>query len=622
MSTEPTKQKPVKKSFKSSYLSFAKAAQVPSPQVGTVRVDDAKVIGWGKDNLYPNQLINMYLESPLHGGIINGKVHFLVSGGLNYQGADAQKWELINKNYESDYTVEDLSPELARDLELFNGFAVRCKKRAGEDGSYIVEHVSFDTMRLAETGEDYEGPAIWYIYDDWSNQQKARKNSEKLEEFNPKAPQDEFVYVYMTKAKRPKERMLRGGKLVDTPYPFPPYNSGLRAILTDIEIAKFDLGEAQNGFTVGTVLHFSDGIPDEEERKDFEASLEDRTQGGENAGGVLTTYSDGDSRKPLTVESMMGNNQPDRYNNKIKVVEDRILQSHSVTSGLLFGIKTAGQLGGTEELETSYAIMKTNYFEAKRRLLCDFYMSLFKELYKLQGELDFADVVIGTPSQENKEQVDIARSAFQKFSDDESTNIVKMLSECGRPATDFPVKHKEVVYDPDKLEATEAQLFDQFAVKHQFADLNEQQSMVLGLIREGNAFGDIRAALDINSIELGAIYNELADLGLLDIDTGELTEEGQQDGDEASPGIEILYSYGKRPDVEGPDILPGGRTRDFCEQLIQLNRLYTREEIQTISARADRNVWLFKGGWYHNPDTGQNEPFCRHTWYQNVVEKQ
>ena len=604
------------------YMQFAKAAQVPSPETGKVRVEDGKVIGWGKDNLYPNQLINMYLESPLHGGIVNGKVHFLVSGGLLYKGTDAAKWELINRNYESEYTIEDLSPEIARDLELFNGFAVKGKRRMG--GGYVIEHVCFENMRMAEP-EDEDAPPIWFIYDDWSNQQKARKNAERIEEFDPKRNQDEWVYIYMAKTKRPKQRMRRGGKLVDTPYPYPPYNSGLRAILTDIEIAKFDLGEAQNGFTVGTVMHFSDGIPDKEEKQDFEASIEDKTQGGDNAGGVMFTYSDGDSKKPLTIESLMGNNQPDRYNNKIKVIEDRILQAHSVTSGLLFGIKTAGQLGGTEELEMSYAIMKTNYFEAKRRLICDFLMSLFKELYQLQGELDFADVVIGTPSQDDPaatpEPIAPSVPTAPQFSDDESTRIVSMLSEVGRPADGVSVKSREVVYDPEQLEQSEKALFEQYRVQKFQPDLTDIQDRVLGLIREGNGFGEIRAALDINSVELGGIYNELAALGLLDVDSGELTEEGQQVGEDASPGIEILYSYGKRPDVPGPEILPDGRTRDFCAQLIRLNRLYTRDEINTITGRVGRNVWLFKGGWYHNPETNENEPFCRHTWYQNVVEK-
>ena len=80
--------------------------------------------------------------------------------------------------------------------------------------------------------------------------------------------------------------------------------------------------------------------------------------------------------------------------------------------------------------------------------------------------------------------------------------------------------------------------------------------------------------------------------------------------------IEILYSYEVRPEF-GPDkLIPG--SRDFCRELITLDRLYTRQEINAISAEVGRDVWSYRGGWYHNPKTGVNTPSCRHTWMQNV----
>ena len=52
-----------------------------------------------------------------------------------------------------------------------------------------------------------------------------------------------------------------------------------------------------------------------------------------------------------------------------------------------------------------------------------------------------------------------------------------------------------------------------------------------------------------------------------------------------------------------------------------MNRVYTRDEINSISGGVGRNVWLFRGGWYHDPKKEINQPSCRHYWKQNIISK-
>ena len=86
------------------------------------------------------------------------------------------------------------------------------------------------------------------------------------------------------------------------------------------------------------------------------------------------------------------------------------------------------------------------------------------------------------------------------------------------------------------------------------------------------------------------------------------------------PEFEIVYKYEKRPDAAGAAILPNGRTRDFCEQMIRAGKVFTRDEIDTISKRVGYNVWKFRGGWMTQPD-GDHTPYCRHYWNQYLVKK-
>jgi len=81
---------------------------------------------------------------------------------------------------------------------------------------------------------------------------------------------------------------------------------------------------------------------------------------------------------------------------------------------------------------------------------------------------------------------------------------------------------------------------------------------------------------------------------------------------------EIRYNYDLRQGVDGPKILPDGRTRDFCEHLIDADKLYTRQEIDRMNNGFPLSVFEFAGGYWTQPD-GSVSPKCRHSWFQNIV---
>ena len=74
---------------------------------------------------------------------------------------------------------------------------------------------------------------------------------------------------------------------------------------------------------------------------------------------------------------------------------------------------------------------------------------------------------------------------------------------------------------------------------------------------------------------------------------------------------EIRYKYDLRVGIDGPKILPNGRTRDFCEIILNADRYYTRNDINTMSNGFGLSVFEYAGGYYHNPDTGVTTPYCR-----------
>lgn len=82
---------------------------------------------------------------------------------------------------------------------------------------------------------------------------------------------------------------------------------------------------------------------------------------------------------------------------------------------------------------------------------------------------------------------------------------------------------------------------------------------------------------------------------------------------------EIRYSYGLRSGISGPELLE--TSRDFCIHLIEAGKLYTKAEINRMDNGFGLSVFQYAGGFYHNPDTGETTPYCRHTWKENIVIK-
>jgi len=127
--------------------------------------------------------------------------------------------------------------------------------------------------------------------------------------------------------------------------------------------------------------------------------------------------------------------------------------------------------------------------------------------------------------------------------------------------------------------------------------------------------------VDVKTIEEAII--KLTDNGMIQIVDNErnLTKKGESIKKLDSPVEEILvrYKYALKPGIAGPELID--TSRDFCKKEIKDNKHYTRQEIESLENDLETNVWLTRGGWYHNPKTGLTSTSCRHIWQQVLLRK-
>jgi hypothetical protein len=568
--------------------------------------------------------------------------------------------------------MNEIVEQLAFDYELFGAFAV--KGTWNREGTRVAvwEYLPIDAIRISSDERMY------YLSDDWTMQQQSaeKTNLRTLPALDENNKVGSFVLYYKDPAKK--------GRKEHGVYPKPPYQGGITAIQTDVDISKFHMYELQNGFKSGTMITFVNGFPEtQEEAEAYKNQIKGPASSIENSGDIIITFAETADQAPK-VDNLTGNDLDKRYDALESSVQQNILVAHAVVSPSLFGVAPEGSFNAAESADL-FEIFKNTYVNTRQKRI-EWILNYMVKLSGDTGVIKLRDVTplgvtvdqptaispaTDTPTQEA--QVDVAKSAlngaqiaslidvvakikeglltsesalsivlasFPTIDEAQARRIVglqpgpQQLSSCkfeheddeigyfaqyGNPAHEYDViatfpiawdtPSEEVFSKQDQLFATIAEIS---------AELNDFDKNVLKMIGDGEDSNAIAKALNSN---IEDIAKSMARLMKWEVITkGEVTDLGKRlvsEEDIPIERFEVRYGYRTRLDV--PPAKSG--SRQFCERLMGLNRLYTRDEINTISGRVDRDVWRYRGGWYTNPDTQASTPWCRHEWIQQLVVK-
>jgi hypothetical protein len=556
---------------------------------------------WGKKNDYPFFLVDLYNGSAYHQGILKNKTFYIAGGGLEIVSGMVQPF--IDNKW-SDFDMNEIAERLAFDQELFGGMAVKGTWNKEQTKVVMWEHIPIDMIRASVDERTY------FISDDWLalNQSPEKTNLRILPAYDKDNRTGSFILYY-------KEPHLRGRKELGV-YPKPSYYGGITAIQTDVDISKFHMYELQNGFKSGTLINFPSGYPETtEELNRLKDNVKGRSQSVEDAGEIILTFSNGQDEAP-TVMSLNGNNLDQRYLATEKSVQQNILVAHAITSPQLFGVRLEGSFNSAESGDL-FNIFKATYVNTKQRRI-EWMLNLMLELGGYIGQVKLRDVdplPKDVPTPAITTPTPIVQSCHNNnFSNDE----IKVFEQFGESNDKFIVLHSEpIAWDTpsEQVFSRSKQLFDK--VGEISATLTGADKDVLKLLSDGESSEAIAKALNTSVEDIAQRIATLRELEILtkggDVNT--LGKSVIENLDIPISRFEVRYTYRTRPNV--PD--PITQSRAFCVKLIELNRSYSRQDIDNISVRVDRDVWRYRGGWYTNPDTGATTPFCRHEWIQQLV---
>lgn len=331
--------------YKTIKLQFAQAEQPIYKEV-----KGKGYVEYGEKNNYPDYLLALFNESPKHGAIVKNKAKYIYGKGFE-NGSFS-----VNKYGE---TANQLFKKCIIDDELFGGYYLQVVYNAAGQISDIY-HMPFKKVRVSDDKTKF------YVKDDWSS---LKEKPRVYDAFNPNAER-KITQIIFIEQYSPDCRF----------YPTPQYFQGLNYIESDVQISRHILGNAKNGWKASKLVNLNNGMPQEEEQEQVEKDIKKKFTGSEGEGFVLMFNPSKENGAEILDLGQTSLTKED-FTNVNNLIQQEIFAAHQVTSPMLFGIKTEGQLGGATELEISYAIFNNTYINERQQE----FEQVFAKIFSLKG---------------------------------------------------------------------------------------------------------------------------------------------------------------------------------------------------------------------------------------------
>lgn len=313
---------------------------------------------YGNDNNFPNHLMALYQYSAINRACLNA-IYYGVKG-RDILVEDGNDGRLLMANRSE--TLYEVFEKCVMDRVIFGGYALNIVKN-NEGGIAEIYHMDFSKLRVGKE-DDYGRVNHYYYSNDWTAVNKYKPIELPAFTTDPDEKPSQILYF---KSYNPGFSY----------YPAPDYLGSLITIQMDIEVKNFHLNNIQNSMLPSLSITFLNGIPSEEQRDMLYRQLEAKYSSTNNAGKIFLFFAETPETAPI-INPIPNNASDGWYSSIAPQIEQTILTGHRITSPMLLGIKTEGQLGGRQELLDSYELFSNVVIKPiQEEMLKDFQKVLF-----------------------------------------------------------------------------------------------------------------------------------------------------------------------------------------------------------------------------------------------------
>lgn len=324
-------------------------------QIGAGEKENPK--GWieyGDKNLYPQYLIELSEQSPVHGSLVRS-ISQMIAGKKIYS-KDLSAISMMNK-----LGIDAAIPNTAYDLTLQGAFYWEVIWSLDKTQPVKVNHLPAECCRLSFDKVTGDVNGIFYSRD-WSNLRMKRNTPHYIPLLDETKKETQGRQVKI-KFKNSTDANY---------YSKADYIAAMNYIELSRQIGIFHVNNIQNGLFPSFVVNMNNGVPETDEEMDIEKrNIERNVSGAVNAGKFLIFFNENKERAAEFIP--FPTNDADKlYDMLEQTCTRQIMIAHRVTSPLLFGIRDSSGLGSNkDEMETALKIFNEQVIEPSQRMICE-----------------------------------------------------------------------------------------------------------------------------------------------------------------------------------------------------------------------------------------------------------
>jgi hypothetical protein len=380
----------------------------------------AGYINYGQNNLFPQHLITLYYNSPIHNALTNSIAYMIEGKGTG--------------------TILDNALQgIAFDLKLQGSFCAEVIWSLDFTRIVQINHLPFENCRLAYDKDEDDITGIFYSKD-WANTRSKKGKPEFIPAFNPSIAQEQ-----------PRQVIYAHGMMAGSSYyAKPDYFGALNYVELSYQMGMYHVNNILNGLFPSFIINFLNGIPQKEEREAIRREWETRLSGASNAGKFLMTFNEDPSRAPQ-IESFPLSDADKQYQFLSEETAKQIMVGHRVVSPLIHGIRdTTGFGSNKDEMIVGLEIFNNQVIKPYQRIIERVFTPILGEI-NIEMNSPFNDeVVVVQPTVQTAELKKKVVAAENDFSDEQGRVWINALKEKGEVVdlNEWELLSEEDVTDP------------------------------------------------------------------------------------------------------------------------------------------------------------------------------
>jgi hypothetical protein len=356
-------------------------------------------IDYGFNNLFPQHLITLYYNSPIHNALTNSIAYMIEGKGTG--------------------TILDNALQgIAFDLKLQGSFCAEVIWSMDFTRVVKINHLPFENCRLAYDKEEEDITGIWYSRD-WANYRSKKGKPEFIPSFNPSQAQEQ-----------PRQVIYAHGMMAGSSYyAKPDYFGALNYVELSYQMGMYHVNNILNGLFPSFIINFLNGIPQKEEREAIRREWETRLSGASNAGKFLMTFNEDPTRAPQ-IESFPLSDADKQYQFLSEETAKQIMVGHRVVSPLIHGIRdTTGFGSNKDEMLVGLEIFNNLVIKPYQRIIENVFTPILGEINIEMNSPFNEEVAVVQPTVQTTELKKKVVAAENDFSDEQGRVWINALKE-------------------------------------------------------------------------------------------------------------------------------------------------------------------------------------------------